>query len=101
MSIQNNTKEEQTMSNTEIITTIRELRELQALIDEAQQEAEAKKDIIKAHMGDDEVLRAGEYKVTWKPVASNRFDSTAFKSTHAELYKQYCKESVSRRFVVA
>jgi len=65
MSIQNNTKEELTMSNTEIITTIRELRELQALIDEAQQEAEAKKDIIKAHMGDDEVLRAGEYKVTW------------------------------------
>jgi len=85
----------------DIITTIRDLRELQALIDEAQAELEAKKDIIKAHMGEDTELRAGEYKVTWKPVTSNRFDSTAFKATHAELYKQYTKESITRRFCVA
>lgn len=89
------------MSNMDIITTIRDLRELQALIDEAQAELEAKKDIIKAHMGEDTELRAGEYKVTWKPVTSNRFDSTAFKATHAELYKQYTKESITRRFCVA
>jgi len=59
------------MSNNEIITTIKEMRELQALIEEAQAEVEAKKDIIKSHMGNDEELRAGEYKVTWKSVTSN------------------------------
>jgi predicted phage-related endonuclease len=52
-------------------------------------------------MGDAEELRAGEYKVTWKPVTSARFDTTAFKSTHAELYRQYTRESTTRRFQVA
>ena len=89
------------MNTQELTTKIKELRELQALIDEAQEEAEAIKDIIKNHMGDTEELRAGEYKVTWKPVTSSRFDSTAFKLTHAELYRQYTKQSITRRFCVA
>ena len=81
------------MSTQELTAKIRELRELQSLIDEAQEEAEAIKDIIKNHMGDTEELRAGEYKVTWKPVTSSRFDSAAFKLTHAELYRQYTNVS--------
>jgi len=89
------------MSTNELTAKIRELRGLQALIEEAQGEAEAIKDAIKAHMGDSEELRAGEYKVTWKPVTSARFDSTAFKMTHAELYHQYSREITTRRFCVA
>ena len=89
------------MSTHELTAKIKELRELQSLIDEAQEEAETIKDIIKSHMGDTEVLRAGEYKVTWKPVTSARFDSTAFKLTHAELYRQYTKQTITRRFCVA
>ena len=50
------------MSMNEMESKIRELRQLQALIDEATAEAEAIKDAIKAHMGDTEELRAGEYK---------------------------------------
>ena len=53
------------MSISDIESKVRELRQLQALIDEAQQEAETIKDQIKAHMGDSEELRAGEYKITW------------------------------------
>ena len=52
------------MSMNEMESKIRELRQLQALIDEATAEAEAIKDTIKAEMGDAEELRAGEYKVT-------------------------------------
>ena len=89
------------MSTIELTTKIKELRELQALIDEAQTEAEAIRDTIKAHMGDAEELRAGEYRVTWKPVISARFDATAFKVTHAELYRQYTRETTTRRFCVA
>ena len=48
------------MSTHEIESKIRELRQLQALIDEAAAKAEAIKDAIKAHMGDTEELRAGE-----------------------------------------
>lgn len=50
------------MSINEIESKVRELRQLQALIDEAQAEAETIKDVIKAAMGSSEELHAGEYK---------------------------------------
>ena len=68
------------MSINELESKIRELRQLQSLIDEAQAEAEAIKDAIKAQMGQEETLRAGEYTVTWKPIKSARIDATAFKN---------------------
>ncbi|MBM6888415.1 hypothetical protein H6B69_21870, partial [Pseudoflavonifractor phocaeensis] len=48
------------MSTHELESKVRELRQLQALIEEATAEAEAIKDTIKAAMGDAEELRAGE-----------------------------------------
>jgi len=48
------------MSINELEAKARELRQLQALIDEAQVEAEALKDAIKAAMGDREAIQAGE-----------------------------------------
>ncbi len=49
------------MSTTELERKCRELRQLQALIAEAEEEAESIKDAIKAFMGDSEAMRAGEY----------------------------------------
>ena len=46
------------MSTTELEMKIRELRQLQQLIEEAQAEAEGIRDAIKAHMGEREELRA-------------------------------------------
>ena len=46
------------MSTTELEMKIRELRQLQQLIEEAQAEAEGIRDVIKAHMGEREELRA-------------------------------------------
>lgn len=89
------------MSANELTTKIRELRELQALIEEAEQEAEAIRDTIKAHMGDSEELRAGEYKVTWKPVKAARLDSKALKESMPDVYQQFSKTTTSRRFCVA
>jgi len=69
------------MSMNEMESKVRELRQLQALIEEAQAEAEAIKDAIKASMtaqGADE-LRAGEYKITWKTVTASRLDTAALK----------------------
>ena len=67
------------MSINELESKVRELRQLQALIDEAQAEAEAIKDAIKAAMGTQEALQAGEYKITWKPVTTTRIDAAALK----------------------
>lgn len=46
------------MSINEIEAKCREIRQLQNLIQEAEDEMEALKDAIKAHMGDSEELRA-------------------------------------------
>ena len=89
------------MSVHEIEMKIRELRELQALIDEAEQEAEAIRDTIKAQMGDAEELRAGEYKVTWKAVTSSRLDTAALKKTLPDVAERFTKQTSSRRFCVA
>lgn len=67
------------MSNNEMESKARELRELQALIDEATAEAETLKDALKAAMGDAEEVRAGVYKITWKAVTSAHIDTGALR----------------------
>lgn len=89
------------MSIHKIETKARELRQLQQLIEEAQAEAEAIRDQIKAHMGDSEELRAGEYKITWKSVTSSRLDSKALKAAAPELVERFTKTTTARRFCVA
>lgn len=89
------------MSTTEITSKVRELRELQALIEEAQAEAETIKDTIKAQMGDCEELRAGEYKITWKPVESSRIDTAALKKAMPQIAEAFTKTTTTRRFCIA
>lgn len=89
------------MSVNEMESKIRELRQLQALVDEAEAEIEAIKDSIKAYMGDSEELRVGEYKVTWKAVVTSRLDSKALKAMLPDVVEQFTKTSTSRRFVVS
>lgn len=89
------------MSTHELESKIRELRQLQSLIEEAQAEAEAIKDQIKAHMGEAEELRAGEYRITWRPVTSSRLDSKALKAAAPELVERFTKTTTARRFCVA
>ena len=89
------------MSTNELTEKIRTLRELQALIEEAQAEAEGIKDAIKAHMGASEELRAGEYKVTWKPVTASRLDAAALRAALPEVAARFTRTSMTRRFTVA
>jgi len=88
------------MSNKELESKIRELKELQRLIEEAEQEAETIKDDIKAYMGAREDLTAGVYKVTWKPVKSIRLDSAALKKANPDIYNLFAKTIETRRFCV-
>ena len=89
------------MSINEIESKARELRQLQALIEEAQAEAEAIKDAIKAAMGDSESIQAGEYKITWKAVTSSRIDTAALKKALPDVAERFTKETTIRRFTVA
>lgn len=77
------------MSMNEMESKIRELRQIQALIDEATAEAEAIKDTIKATMtaqGADE-LRAGEYQT----VTASRLDAVALKKALPDMAAQFKK----------
>ena len=89
------------MSINEMERKARELRQLQALIEEAQQEAEAIKDAIKAAMGDAEEIHAGEYRIVWQPITTSRIDTTALKKALPDLAAQFTKTSTVRRFSVA
>lgn len=89
------------MSINEIEAKIRELRQLQALIDEAEAEADAIRDTIKASMGDAEELQAGEYKITWKPVTAARLDSKALRAALPEVAERFTRTVTTRRFCVA
>ena len=48
-----------------------------------------------------EEMTVDVFKLRYKAVTSNRFDSKAFQATHAELYAQYTKPTTYRRFSVA
>ena len=89
------------MNPREIESKVRELRQLQALIDEAQAEAEAIKDTIKAAMGDSEALRVGEYSITWKPVTTVRIDTSALRKALPDVAAAFTREVTTRRFCVA
>ena len=89
------------MSINEMEIKIRELRNLQTLIEEAEAEAEALKDQIKAEMGDREELLVGEYRVTYKTITSSRFDTTAFRKAMPDVAAKFTKSTTSRRFTVA
>ena len=89
------------MDISEMESKVRELRQLQALIEEAQQEAEAIKDAIKAAMGNSESVVAGEYKITWKPVTSARIDASALRKALPDVAAAFTKETTVRRFCVA
>lgn len=91
------------MSSTEIVSKVEALKELEALISEAEQEAETLKDAIKAELlaRDTEELQAGRFIVRWTATLSNRFDSTAFKKVMPDVYKAYTKQTTSHRFTIS
>ena len=91
------------MSTKELTNKIESLRDLESLIEEAKAEAETLRDEIKSEMmlRDVEEMSIGQYIVRFTSVLSNRFDTTGFKKAYAELYKQYTKQTASRRFTIS
>lgn len=98
-------KEEELKKQEEMrmVSKIEALKELEELMEEAKKEAEKLKDDIKVEMfkrGVDE-MKVGKYIVRWTEVLSNRFDTTGFKKLFPELYKQFTKQSASKRFSIS
>lgn len=90
------------MSTNELTAKVRKLKELKTFAEEVASEITAIEDELKAEMTAQNVeeMTVDVFKLRYKAVTSNRFDSTAFKATHAELYAQYTKPTTYRKFTV-
>ena len=94
-------REGKTMTN--INKTFKAIAQYRLMEEEAKREREALEAEVKAYMaetGQTELI-GDEHKATYKEVVSNRFDSTAFKRDHADMYESYKKPSSSMRFTFA
>ena len=81
-------------------TTITELEEAKAEQKAIETKISLFEQQIKDAMKDNEKALIGQKIVTWKSVISNRIDSKRLKAEKPEIYKEYCNESSSRRFVI-
>ena len=88
---------------TDITTTAREYRELQAQIKTLEAQAEALKQALIREMDarQAEELTAGEYTIRYTIYESARLDSAKLKAEHADLYAAYTKKTAATRFQVA
>jgi predicted phage-related endonuclease len=91
------------MTTTELSTTVRNLKDLMNMKAELDAEIEAAQDTIKAEMSAREVdeMVVDVFKVRWTKVISNRFDTTAFKKAHEDIYNLFAKTTETRRFSIA
>lgn len=91
------------MSINELDKKVRDLRELRNFEAEIRSEITAIEDDLKAEMlaKNTDTLAGQSCLVTWKTICTSRFDSAAFKLTHADLFEQYSKATTSRRLVIA
>ena len=88
------------MCNPNMEAKVHELMELKRMKEELEAEIAAAEDAIKAVMGDEELLTAGAYKVSWKTFTSSRVDTTALKKALPEVAAQFTKQTTSRRFAI-
>ena len=88
------------MSNPALENTIHEILDLKRMREELDTTITALEDSIKAVMGDEELLTAGAYKVSWKMFTSSRIDTTALKKTLPEVAAQFTKQTTARRFSI-
>lgn len=88
------------MSNPTLENTIHEILDLKRMREELDAEITTLEDSIKAVMGDEELLTAGAYKVSWKTFTSSRVDTTALKKELPEIAAQYTKQTTARRFSI-
>ena len=90
------------MTSKDILSRVTELKELEQMQKEINAEMEGIKDEIKQEMQARETqeMTSGVFTIRYKPVMAKRFDTTAFKTSHKELYDRYTVEKESLRFTV-
>jgi putative phage-type endonuclease len=79
---------------------VQQLLAIKAQMSELERQQKAIENELKNELKDAEAGLVAGYVVSWKSIASNRFDQRAFQAAHPDLYSQYVKPSLSRRFEI-
>lgn len=88
------------MDRQTINAKFKELAQYKLMEAEAKAAKEAIEAEIKAYMESESIesLIGDEHKATYKEVVQNKFNPTAFKKDHADMYEAYKRPSASMRF---
>lgn len=91
------------MKSSELIKVVAQYREWKRIEEDAKKELEKVKDQLKAEMTErnTDEIDGDDFKITWKMVYSNKFDSAALKKEFPELAEKYTTPNNYRRFSVA
>ena len=91
------------MTNAEIRKSVRELQDLEEMINELNAAATAIKADIKAELKgrELEMLDLGDMVIRNTKVLSNRLDTSALKKANIDLYNLFLKQIVSYKFSIA
>lgn len=79
---------------------IQRREEVVGLMDKLETEKRQIEQELKVFLGEAEVAENERYRVSWKPVTTNRIDTKLLKEEQPEIYEKYQKESHSRRFTI-
>ena len=91
------------MDTNELMQKIESLADWERIAKEAQAEAESIKDSLKAELTSRgvEELEVGHHILRYTTVLTSRFDTTAFKRDFADIYAEFTKQTMSKRFTVS
>ena len=90
------------MGTQELTKKIHQIKELQRMSEELTAELEALKDEVKQTMTEQntDTLTVDCFKITWKPVVTNRIDTAALKKDLPDIVERYTQTTESRRFTI-
>jgi predicted phage-related endonuclease len=90
------------MTQLDITKAAKDYRELQAMIKELENEAEAIKATLTSHMDTQQIdiLQADIYTIKWTYYTSQRVDTASLKKELPEVAARYTKTTEARRFQI-
>ena len=74
--------------------------EIMEQISRLQQEQNSIEQEIKLYMQDNEFAASDNYRVSWSSVETTRLDTKRIREEQPEIYRDYAKQAVSRRFQI-
>lgn len=88
-------------ANPKLYAYFQQLQKVRERLDEYKTHKESLEHLLKEELGNAEHMTlAGRRLLSWKNSTQRRFDTTTFRKEYPQLYKQFLKETTTRRFTI-